>query len=128
MTRYVGGEQPSLDRLGGSDWAKRKGRARKAVREIAGELIKLYAARQATQGYAFGPDTPWQREMEDAFPFTETPDQLWDALRGRPALAVVVGYAGMRLWMAQGVVPSRSHPIIFPNGLDLSGRALFVKC
>ncbi|HET9420933.1 MAG TPA: transcription-repair coupling factor, partial [Nocardioides sp.] len=76
VTRYVGGEQPSLDRLGGADWAKRKGRARKAVREIAAELIKLYAARQATQGYAFGPDTPWQRELEDAFPFAETPDQL----------------------------------------------------
>ncbi|MCW2765098.1 MAG: mfd [Nocardioides sp.] len=76
VTRYVGGEQPSLDRLGGADWAKRKGRARKAVREIAAELIKLYAARQATKGYAFGPDTPWQRELEDAFPFQETPDQL----------------------------------------------------
>ena len=76
VTRYVGGEQPSLDRLGGGDWAKRKGRARKAVREIAAELIKLYAARAATKGYAFGPDTPWQRELEDAFPFHETPDQL----------------------------------------------------
>ncbi len=76
VTRYVGGEHPSLDRLGGSDWAKRKGRARKAVKEIAAELIKLYAARQATKGHAFGPDTPWQRELEDAFPFTETPDQL----------------------------------------------------
>ncbi len=76
VTRYVGGEQPSLDRLGGSDWSKRKGRARRAVRQIAAELIKLYAARQATQGHAFGPDTPWQRELEDAFPFHETPDQL----------------------------------------------------
>ena len=76
VTRYVGGEQPSLDRLGGGDWTRRKNRARKAVREIAAELIKLYAARQATQGYAFGPDSPWQRELEDAFPFTETPDQL----------------------------------------------------
>jgi transcription-repair coupling factor (superfamily II helicase) len=76
VTRYVGGEQPSLDRLGGGDWAKRKGRARKAVREIAAELIKLYAARRATKGFAFGPDTPWQRELEDAFPFTETPDQM----------------------------------------------------
>ena len=76
VTRYVGGEQPSLDRLGGADWGKRKGRARKAVRQIAAELIKLYAARQATKGHAFGPDTPWQRELEDAFPFTETPDQL----------------------------------------------------
>ncbi|MGZ4494692.1 MAG: CarD family transcriptional regulator, partial [Nocardioides sp.] len=76
VTRYVGGEQPSLDRLGGADWAKRKGRARKAVRQIAAELIKLYAARQATKGHAFGPDSPWQRELEDAFPFVETPDQL----------------------------------------------------
>ncbi|GGF42202.1 transcription-repair-coupling factor [Marmoricola endophyticus] len=76
VTRYVGGEQPALDRLGGGDWAKRKGRARKAVKEIAAELIKLYAARQATRGHAFGPDTPWQRELEDAFPFAETPDQL----------------------------------------------------
>lgn len=76
VTRYVGGEAPSLDRLGGADWAKRKGRARKAVREIASELIKLYAARQATKGHAFGADTPWQRELEDAFPFQETADQL----------------------------------------------------
>ena len=76
VTRYVGGEHPSLDRLGGSDWNKRKGRARKAVRQIAAELIKLYAARQATKGHTFGPDTPWQRELEDAFPYVETPDQL----------------------------------------------------
>jgi transcription-repair coupling factor (superfamily II helicase) len=76
VTRYVGGENPSLDRLGGADWAKRKGRARRAVREIAAELIKLYAARQATRGHAFAPDTTWQRELEDAFPFVETPDQL----------------------------------------------------
>ncbi|MBC2931393.1 transcription-repair coupling factor [Nocardioides sp. zg-1228] len=76
VTRYVGGENPSLDRLGGGDWTKRKNKARRAVREIAAELIKLYAARQATKGYAFGPDTPWQRELEDAFPFTETADQL----------------------------------------------------
>jgi transcription-repair coupling factor (superfamily II helicase) len=76
VTRYVGGEQPSLDRLGGADWSRRKGRARKAVREIAAELIKLYAARQATHGHAFPPDSPWQRELEDAFPFVETPDQL----------------------------------------------------
>ncbi|MDZ5623319.1 transcription-repair coupling factor, partial [Nocardioides sp. HM23] len=76
VTRYVGGEQPSLDRLGGGDWTKRKNRAKKAVREIAAELIKLYAARQATKGHAFGPDSPWQRELEDAFPFHETPDQL----------------------------------------------------
>src|SRR5690606_24120072 len=51
-------------------------KARKAVKEIAAELIKLYAARQATKGYAYGADTPWQRELEDAFPFAETIDQL----------------------------------------------------
>ena len=76
ITRYVGGEQPSLDRLGGGDWTKRKNKARRAVREIAAELIKLYAARQATKGHAYGPDSPWQGELEDAFAFTETPDQL----------------------------------------------------
>jgi transcription-repair coupling factor (superfamily II helicase) len=75
VTRYVGGDAPALDRIGGADWARRKGRARKAVREIAAELIKLYAARQAAPGRAFGPDSPWQRELEDAFPYVETPDQ-----------------------------------------------------
>ena len=76
VTKYVGGEAPSLSRLGGADWAKTKGRARKAVKEIAAQLIRLYSARMATRGYAFGPDTPWQRELEDAFPYVETPDQL----------------------------------------------------
>ncbi len=76
ISRYVGGESPSLDKLGGADWTSRKNKARKAVRQIAGELIKLYAARQATKGHAFGPDTPWQAELEDAFAFVETPDQM----------------------------------------------------
>ncbi len=76
VTKYSGGEAPALHRLGGADWAKTKGRARKAVREIAAELIRLYSARMASPGYAFGPDTPWQRELEDAFPYVETPDQL----------------------------------------------------
>lgn len=76
VTKYVGGEAPALNKMGGSDWAKTKGRARKAVREIAAELIRLYSARMATQGYAFGPDTPWQAELEDAFAYVETPDQL----------------------------------------------------
>ena len=76
VTRYVGGELPSLNRLGGGDWAATKSRARKAVRQIAGELIRLYAARLASKGHAFGPDTPWQAELEDAFEYIETPDQL----------------------------------------------------
>ena len=76
LSRYVGGEQPGLSKLGGSDWANTKTKARKAVREIAGELVALYAKRQAAPGHAFAPDTPWQAEMEDAFGFTETVDQL----------------------------------------------------
>jgi transcription-repair coupling factor (superfamily II helicase) len=58
------------------EWQKAKGRARKAVKQIAGELIRLYAARTSSPGFAFSPDTPWQRELEDAFSYIETPDQL----------------------------------------------------
>jgi len=75
LSRYSGGEAPALHRIGGGDWAKAKGRARKAVKEIAAELIRLYAARMSAPGHAFSADTPWQRELEDAFPYTETPDQ-----------------------------------------------------
>ncbi|MFI1990183.1 transcription-repair coupling factor [Actinoplanes sp. NPDC020271] len=76
LSRYVGGEQPTLHKMGGADWQKSKARAKKAVKEIAAQLIQLYAARQASKGHSFGPDTPWQRELEDAFPYTETPDQM----------------------------------------------------
>jgi transcription-repair coupling factor (superfamily II helicase) len=76
VTKYTGGEAPALHRLGGADWAKAKGRARKAVRDIAAGLIRLYQARMASPGHPFGADTPWQRELEDAFPYVETPDQL----------------------------------------------------
>jgi len=76
LTRYVGGEAPALSKLGGADWKNTKSKARKAVKQIAAELIRLYSARMATTGHAFGPDTVWQRELEDAFPFQETPDQL----------------------------------------------------
>jgi transcription-repair coupling factor (superfamily II helicase) len=76
LSRYVGGESPTLSRLGGSDWANTKTKARRAVREIAAELVSLYAKRQASSGHAFASDTPWQAEMEDAFGFTETVDQM----------------------------------------------------
>ncbi|GGH63116.1 transcription-repair coupling factor [Rothia aerolata] len=76
VSNYVGGDAPALSKMGGSDWAKTKSRARKAVKEIAADLIKLYSARQASRGHAFGPDTPWQAELEEAFPYQETPDQL----------------------------------------------------
>ena len=73
---YTGGESPSLHKLGGSDWQKAKSRVRSAVREIAQELVVLYRKRVTTPGHAFPPDTPWQAELEQSFPFTETPDQL----------------------------------------------------
>jgi transcription-repair coupling factor (superfamily II helicase) len=76
LSRYVGGEAPSLSKMGGSDWSNAKNKARKAVRDIAVELVKLYSARMASKGHAFPKDTPWQRELEDAFPFAETADQL----------------------------------------------------
>ncbi len=76
VTRYTGSDSPGLSKMGGTEWAKTKAKARKAVKEIANELIRLYAARQATKGHAFSPDTPWQRELEDAFSYVETPDQL----------------------------------------------------
>ena len=76
ITRYVGGESPAVNRIGGSDWQNTKRRARKAVKQIAAELIQLYAARMSAPGFAFSPDTPWQRELEAAFPYVETIDQL----------------------------------------------------
>ncbi|WP_416062981.1 transcription-repair coupling factor [Rhodococcus indonesiensis] len=101
LSRYVGGEMPALSKLGGSDWANTKRKARKAVREIAGELVQLYAARQAAPGHAFAPDTPWQKEMEDAFAFTETQDQLTvisevkaDMEKAVPMDRVVIGDVG----------------------------------
>ncbi|MCD1144976.1 transcription-repair coupling factor [Kocuria sp. LUK] len=76
VTTYVGGETPALSKMGGADWNKTKRAAKKAVKDIANELIRLYSARMASRGHAFDPDTPWQRELEEAFPYIETPDQL----------------------------------------------------
>jgi transcription-repair coupling factor (superfamily II helicase) len=75
LRQFVGGEAPVLHRLGGTDFAKAKSRVRSAVREIAQELVLLYQQRVHAAGYAFGLDTPWQSEMEQAFPYVETPDQ-----------------------------------------------------
>ncbi len=76
VSKYVGGESPTVHHMGGADWQKAKGKARKAVKQIAAELIQLYAARTSSPGFAFSPDTPWQRELEDAFAYVETADQL----------------------------------------------------
>ena len=77
LQKYIGSEGavPRLHRMGGTEWIKAKARARASVEDIADELIELYAKRRAAKGFAFSPDTPWQREFEDAFPYEETPDQ-----------------------------------------------------
>jgi transcription-repair coupling factor (superfamily II helicase) len=76
VRHYTGGETPTLHRLGGSDWQRTKSRVRAAVRQIAQELVVLYRRRVTSEGHAFAPDTPWQREIEEAFPYQETPDQV----------------------------------------------------
>ena len=77
ISRYVGagGESPPLSKLGGTRWETMKARARRAVQELAGELLSLYAERRRRSGHAFGADSDWQRDFEELFPFTETPDQ-----------------------------------------------------
>jgi transcription-repair coupling factor (superfamily II helicase) len=75
LRQYVGGEAPKLHKLGGSDFARTKSKVRSAVREIAQELVVLYQKRVNAEGHAFAQDTPWQHEMEEAFPYVETPDQ-----------------------------------------------------
>lgn len=76
LTKYVGGEQPQVMRLGGGDWQRARRKVKDSVKEMAGELVRLYQARMHAAGRAFGPDTPWQRELEEAFPHVETEDQL----------------------------------------------------
>ncbi len=72
----VGGTRPTLDRLGGTSWARTKSRIKKSMRDMAEELLKLYAQRQMVSGFSFSPDTPWQQEFEDAFEFELTQDQI----------------------------------------------------
>ena len=78
LTRYVGAEGaiPALDRLGGQEWHEKKVRVKQAVLEVAQEMLDLYARRNVAKGYAFKPDTSWQKELEDSFPYVETEDQL----------------------------------------------------
>ena len=77
LTRYVGadGGQPSLDRLGGQVWSEKKGRVKEAVKQVAQEMLDLYARRHVSVGHSFSVDTAWQRELEDSFPYVETEDQ-----------------------------------------------------
>jgi transcription-repair coupling factor (superfamily II helicase) len=101
--RYLGadGEPPTLDRLGGTSWARAKERVKASIREMAQALLSLYAARQVISGYAFPPDTTWQREFEAGFPFEETPGQLQaiadvraDMERDRPMDRLICGDVG----------------------------------
>lgn len=78
IQKYVGseGKPPKLNKLGGSEWKRVKNRVKSSIREMTQELLLLYAEREASKGFAFSPDTPWQKEFEDLFPYEETPDQL----------------------------------------------------
>ena len=76
LTPYAGGDSPAVSRLGGSEWQRARSKARAAVHEVAEELVALYRRRLEVVGHAFGPDTPWQAELESSFPFIETSDQL----------------------------------------------------
>ncbi|HYL40639.1 MAG TPA: transcription-repair coupling factor, partial [Candidatus Binatus sp.] len=101
VSRYSGGEHPQLSKLGGTEWLRTKQRVRKAVTELAEELLALYAAREAAEGHAYAEDGPWQAELEASFPYEETPDQLravdevkHDMERTRPMDRLVVGDVG----------------------------------
>jgi transcription-repair coupling factor (superfamily II helicase) len=78
LNRYIGtdGDQPHVSRLGSTEWAQTKQSVREAVIRVAQDLLDLYAKRQAAEGYAFKPDTPWQQELEASFPYVETDDQM----------------------------------------------------
>ena len=76
IRKYSGGEEPRLSKMGGADWEKTRARVRRTVRDIAAELVILYRRRLATAGHTFAPDGPFQQQIEDAFPYEETPDQL----------------------------------------------------
>ncbi len=77
IRKYIAGEDvtPNLDKIGGKTWGKTKDKVRESVKQFAEELLKLYAKRHHSKGFAFSPDTPWQRQMEEAFDYDETPDQ-----------------------------------------------------
>ncbi|HYH94281.1 MAG TPA: transcription-repair coupling factor [Candidatus Saccharimonadales bacterium] len=101
VTRYSGGERPSLSKLGGTEWLRSKQRVQKAVGDLADDLLALYASRSDARGHAFGSDTPWQAEMEASFPYEETVDQLRaaaevkaDMERQQPMDRLVVGDVG----------------------------------
>ena len=76
VSKYIGGDAPRMSRLGSSEWSRAKARVRKRVREVARHLVRLYAERMHAKGHTFPADTPWQRELEEHFPYEETPDQL----------------------------------------------------
>ena len=101
LTPYAGGDSPTINRLGGSEWQRTRARARAAVHEIAEELVALYRRRLQVSGHGFGPDTPWQAELEASFPYVETRDQLRaieevkaDMEQARPMDRLVCGDVG----------------------------------
>jgi transcription-repair coupling factor (superfamily II helicase) len=130
VAKYVGGEAPRLHRLGTNDWPKATARVRRAVRDMAGELVRLYSVRLSVPGHAFGPDTPWQAELEDAFPHDETRDQLaaivevkQDMEQPRPMDRLIcgdVGYGKTEIALRaafKAVMESRQVAVLVPTTL-----------
>ena len=79
LQKFAGSDvekKPKLNKIGGSEWGKTKSKVHSAVEEVAKDLVELYATRQRIEGYQFGPDTVWQQEFEEMFPYEETTDQL----------------------------------------------------
>jgi transcription-repair coupling factor (superfamily II helicase) len=130
LTRYVGadGAGPSLDNLGGQAWSETKSRVREAVQRVAEDLLNLYARRQVVEGFSFSPDTPWQKELEDSFPYVETDDQKRalvdikrDMERARPMdrlLCGDVGYGKTEVALRaafKAVMDSRQVAVLVPT-------------
>ena len=138
VSKYIGGgedaqEKTRLNRLGGTEWTKQKSRARAAVKDLAKGLIQLYAQRSRQPGFAFSPDSAWQQEFEDAFPYQETEDQLRaireikaDMEKPRPMdrlLCGDVGYGKTEVAL-RAVMKCILDEHGIPAALDLTGRAM----
>ena len=137
VSRYIGPSEhrPSLTRLGSQEWPRAKARVRRAVAELAKDLLELYASREVAEGHPFPPDTAWQTELEASFPYVETPDQLRalgevksDMERPRPMDRVLVGDVGygkteIALRAAFKAVEAGKKQFV---GSEISGRRLGV--
>jgi hypothetical protein len=123
IQKYIGnsGNAPVLSKLSGGSWKRTRERAKKAIMEIAEDLVKLYAERQAMGGYAFGEDTVWQREFEADFPYTETDDQLRaveEIKEDMEKAAKIIGDAyGCAVLLKGGHCINDANDLLYANGI-----------